>query len=778
VAVSVTKALERDATGCETRWKYNEANLPTEMVDAAGQVWKREYERRGMLVRCIDPLGNSYYYWHDSYGNRIAVEDPLGRRMSLFYDSASELIKETDYEGFATLYEVDDLGRVRHLQEPKGEIIQMEWNECSHLISMRSSSGSSVFFEYDGEGNPTLSTDEKRHVSQCRYGGFNKPNEYIDSEGNCVCYLFDKEENLVGVINEFGECYQIDYDLVGNPVREVTFDGRKLEFRYDRAGNCVEQVNGRGRVTKIEQDKCGRITRKQFHDGSSFQYEYDPVGQLVKAVNAECELLLERNELGCVVREKAGDVTIENQYDALCNRVSRVSSLGQRVRYDYDGNRMLRRAFAGKKPSSTKQSSDEPDRLLLEDKWGVSITRDPLGYELEKRFPAVVAQWNRDSFGRPLKRAILRHDTPIAETLYRRHPNGDLNEKIDSHHGLLRYDYDTRGYLRAAQRGDGVTWHRIPDEAGNVYSTPDRSDCRYDQGGVLIEKDGTHHKYDKDKQLSEKIASDGSLWCYSWDGAGQLSEIVCPDGSCISFGYDALGRRVRKTVDDTTIQFVWDGDDLLHECFQQYQNNTWIFEPKQFAPLALIAGESYYNIVTDDLGVPTHVIDESGEVVWDAQLDIYGKPDKEVERVTCPFRWPGQYEDTETELYYNRFRYYDPFAGRYLNHDPIGIKGGINLFAYVFDPLTQIDPYGLDCHVAQRSNGPNGLTVGRRISQKQALSRLRRGLDVFADTMSEARSLAKRALRGKPMQHGPHGAGYFPHFHPNQHANSSHVFYP
>lgn len=61
----------------------------------------------------------------------------------------------------------------------------------------------------------------------------------------------------------------------------------------------------------------------------------------------------------------------------------------------------------------------------------------------------------------------------------------------------------------------------------------------------------------------------------------------------------------------------------------------------------------------------------------------------------CPFRYQGQYEDVETGLYYNRFRYYDPVAGSYISQDPIGIWGGSNLAAYVPNPNNLLDPLGL-----------------------------------------------------------------------------------
>jgi RHS repeat-associated protein len=88
--------------------------------------------------------------------------------------------------------------------------------------------------------------------------------------------------------------------------------------------------------------------------------------------------------------------------------------------------------------------------------------------------------------------------------------------------------------------------------------------------------------------------------------------------------------------------------------------------------------------------------DEQGKPIWEMALDSYGAVRQGTGKPQdCPFRYQGQYEDVETGLYYNRFRYYDPEVGQYINQDPIGLHGGHRLYAYVSNPTNRIDILGL-----------------------------------------------------------------------------------
>lgn len=90
------------------------------------------------------------------------------------------------------------------------------------------------------------------------------------------------------------------------------------------------------------------------------------------------------------------------------------------------------------------------------------------------------------------------------------------------------------------------------------------------------------------------------------------------------------------------------------------------------------------------------MFDENGKKVWEGVLDIYGRlRTLQGSRTDLPFRYPGQYEDHETGLYYNNHRYYSPEEGQYISQDPIGLEGGLRFYNYVDDPNNWVDVLGL-----------------------------------------------------------------------------------
>ncbi|WP_081078454.1 MULTISPECIES: RHS repeat domain-containing protein [Flavobacterium] len=106
-------------------------------------------------------------------------------------------------------------------------------------------------------------------------------------------------------------------------------------------------------------------------------------------------------------------------------------------------------------------------------------------------------------------------------------------------------------------------------------------------------------------------------------------------------------------------------------------------------------GEEVYSIINDYLGTPVQAYNSNGKLIWERELDIYGKTRKiEGDQNLIPFLYQGQYYDHDIELAYNRFRYYNPETGTYISQDPIGLLGGNELYAYVKNSNIQIDKFG------------------------------------------------------------------------------------
>jgi RHS repeat-associated protein len=173
--------------------------------------------------------------------------------------------------------------------------------------------------------------------------------------------------------------------------------------------------------------------------------------------------------------------------------------------------------------------------------------------------------------------------------------------------------------------------------------------------------------------------------------------------------YNGLGQRVIKEVDGVTTVFHYDFDGKV--IAESLPDGTLTAEyfymgKIRIAKVEVGNGKMYYYL-NDRLGTPQIMTDDNGNVVWEASYKPFGQASVNTKSsVTNNFRFPGQYHDQETGFHYNYHRYYDPGTGRYLTPDPIGLIGGINLFAYVENnPINWIDPIGLYCKIIWEEGG-------------------------------------------------------------------------
>ncbi len=190
--------------------------------------------------------------------------------------------------------------------------------------------------------------------------------------------------------------------------------------------------------------------------------------------------------------------------------------------------------------------------------------------------------------------------------------------------------------------------------------------------------------------------------------------------------YDALGRRTEKqhiSPDGkpyNRTKFLWDGMRLAKESRPEGTSSLYIYSDQgSYEPLARVdkAGKEGPNRIlyfhTDVNGAPEEMTDSDGKIVWETGYQVWGNTiqEKDHGRVEQNLRYQGQYLDRETGLHYNLHRYYDPDVGRFIVTDPIGLAGGINLYAP--NPISWIDPLGLSCYFNSKSNRWHDRQTGR-----------------------------------------------------------------
>jgi RHS repeat-associated protein len=286
---------------------------------------------------------------------------------------------------------------------------------------------------------------------------------------------------------------------------------------------------------------------------------------------------------------------------------------------------------------------------------------------------------------------------------------GDLLLVEDSRRGRVEYHCDAAHRLKLAKREDVRNELYAHDKAGNLILQPGLDGVKVGAGNKLKQANGERFYYDhRDNVVMRE--SERKTTSYEYDSFDQLVGISL-NGREWQADYDALGRRTRKRWAGQTTEYYWDHDRLSGEIRGDGSVRVYVFAderaliPFLYVDYASLEAEPESGLVkylfTNHLGVPERVEDSSGRTIWQGEVLPYGMVRVELGRLDeVNLRSPGHHYDVETGLHYNRFRYYDPVLGRYLQCDPLGIAGGFNLYAYVSNPLIGVDILGLN-HPAQ-----------------------------------------------------------------------------
>ena len=718
-----------DEEGNITGYVYDARGNLTAMQKPDGSVTSYIYDESGKLQMAADPEGNSTVnvyknnllsaiigrdqsvtsYEYDEVGLIKAVRNNKGQKTILNYDEDHNLVRVILPDATEALWKYDVWGRCEVAINPEKQSQHFSYDELNRVTNVKKYDGNNVQLKYDAYEQVVYAEDEQQRV-KFEYTPLGNL-KIREENGIKVRFNYNSEERLISLSNEYNELYRFKYDNRGKIIQEMGFDGLTRKYIHDRAGKVIKIDRPGNKFTIFEYDLAGRLTRAEHSDGSWEIFSYNRSGQLIEATNENSSIVVERDAAGRFIKEKQDEYIIESKYDKLGRRIGIVSSLGAAIKMERNVAGFVSALFA-----ENKQGMN----------WGAKFKYNTLGMEIERLLSGgIISSFEYDPAGNPAEHIITSGSRKMRHRIY----TWNVNDRVQSMmngltRGLVQYGHDDFGNLAWAKYEDSQYDYRMPDNVGNLFKTKERKDRKYGAGGRLLESDGMKFNYDEEGNLISKISPGGKQWFYEWAGNGMLKKVIRPDEKEVSFEYDALGRRTAKIYYGQITRWIWNGNAPLHEWKYKLKERpttvvdefgevskdkaepvndliTWIFDEGSSKPSAKLEIGKIQSIITDYLGTPVEMYDSEGNQTWSAEHNIYGKIRKQGlgNPGDCPFRYQGQYEDEETGLYYNRFRYYSPEDGVYITQDPIRLAGGASLYSYVHDTTNSVDVLGLvgDC---------------------------------------------------------------------------------
>ena len=505
-------------------------------------------------------------------------------------------------------------------------------------------------------------------------------------------------------------------DSLGDLNRQTSPDTGNTEAVHDEAGNLTTRTDARGKTATYSYDSLDRLS-KIVYDDQTVNYTWDScangIHRLCSLSNNTGSVSYSYDSHGRLTGKSqsaaATPLTVSHSYNAAGHRTRSLSPGGQTLDYQWTGNRLTALSVNGQPVIG--QITYEADGQINGWTWGNTQPNErfydlagravivSLGFYATSQLPDS-RYYGYDAAGR-LTSAIDEIDPQFNQ----HYAYDELDRLTGSRRGepeLSRIDYS---YDLSGNRTEKIK----NSTTQNSYSTDVNSNRLQSQGGAQT----VSYSYD----AAGNLTGDGTF-SYSYNAAGRrIAATHTTTGQTTSYGYDGLGQRITKTVAGNTTQYFYDEQGHLTGEYdgsgQLIQEIIWFGDlpVAVLKPSASAAMPDLYYIHADHLGTPRKITrSNDNRVVWSWESEAFGNslPDQNPSGLgdfVFNLRFPGQYYDAETGLHYNMARYYNPKTGRYDESDPIGLKGGINTYAYVGgNPLNLIDPTGENPLVTQCLN--------------------------------------------------------------------------
>jgi len=545
-----------------------------------------------------------------------------------------------------------------------------------------------VDFEYDAVGNLTR-IQREGEATAFTYDALDRPRTSIDPLLGETARAFDLGDRATSVTDPRGVATTYARDGFGDLAERSSRDTGLTTKTYDPAGNLASSVDARGVTSRYEYDALDRLVRLThslagspdevftwtFDDaaggvltaaafpGGSWSYGYDALGRLTsQTLNAG-----------------GGALTTGYTYQADGHVGALSYPSGRRLEVTWEADVPVALALTGADGGSTP----------VVDQVGLDALGTPARWRwlLQGGLTAAYER-TRDAAGRPS-----------------RYPLGSTSRE-------LTYDAENRlaGYSHGAPGLDEVFAYDALDRLVGYTRGGASHALGYDATGNRTAIDGTAWAVDAASNRLVARSSDAGTAQYTLDPAGNVlgdgaftatyglaGQMVAFTRAGVTTTYvnDGDGRRVRK-AGSSELRFVYGpGGRLLGEydaAGAAVREYLWLGETL----IAFLHGDDLFYVHTDHLGAPRVALDRLGRERWRWLSGPFGEEPPELADVELPLRFPGQYADAESGLFYNHFRYYEPASGRYLQADPVGLAGGLNPYAYVSgNPVMRVDPLGL-----------------------------------------------------------------------------------